>query len=125
VKWYVRLRNADLKQLTSAQIRKELFKGQALFSRIEAWFRATEPTVVRDYVLSIIDKIPLPPRLIGAPRLDWKRELANVRLWQSAIADAPSLVRSDRGRPENYPLTLLVQDLARIWDAHAKRPFTN
>ena len=49
---YFSLKAAYLRQSTTAQIRSDLRRGQALFSRLERWMAAAEGNVVQDYVLS-------------------------------------------------------------------------
>jgi len=121
---YASLKSATQRQLTTKQIRHELTNGHSLISRIEQWMADAEHSAVRDYVLTAIgDGRRRRPQTEGPWRV-WKTQIADLREWRSWVKAALPRVKSDRGKPENFPLKQLVRDLAKIWDDFTAKPFT-
>jgi hypothetical protein len=122
---YIDLKAAAQVQLTAEQIRGELNSGLNLFSKLENWMMEAEGSVVRDYVLSAMGDSLRRQDQTKMPWHIWKGQVPNIREWKSWVDKALSLVQSDRGKPENFPLKQLVRDLAKIWEEYTARPFTN
>jgi len=120
---YASLKSATQRQLTTKQIRHELTIGHSLISRTEKWMTDAEHSAVRDYVLTAIGDLQRRPHVEGPWRM-WKTQIADLREWRSWVKAALPRVKSDRGKPENFPLKQLVRDLAKIWDDFTAKPFT-
>jgi hypothetical protein len=122
---YASLKAANAAQLTARQARKSLKRGAKLLRELEQWMLDVEPTVVRDYLLSLNRSPPRKQRRSDMLRPVWKEMLSEIRLWQKRFAQSLVFIPSDRGKPENFPLKQLVRDLAKIWEKYTVRPFTN
>jgi hypothetical protein len=121
---YESLKSAAQRQLTAEQIRRELTDGYSLFSRAEKWMAKAQLTAVRDYVLTAMSDGRQDGMQIEVPWRAWETQIAKLQNWNSWVSAALLLVKSDRGRPESFPLNLLVQDLAKIWKDFSALPFT-
>jgi hypothetical protein len=125
LEYYAALKAAHVRQLSAAESRERLKRGQNLLGQLEQWMVDVEPTVVRDYVLSAERQSENQLRRYEMVHSVWKEKLAEVCLWKSRLRDSLVFVRSDPGAPEHFPFKLLVRDLAKIWDRYADRRFTN
>ena len=113
---YRTLKAANDAQLTARQARVWLKRGTQLLNRLERWLIDVEPTVVRDYVLSGARSLAAKRRRSELMRPMWNEKLSEIHLWQDRFNQSLLFVRTDRGKPENFPLKQLVRDLAKIWE---------
>lgn len=122
---YRTLKAANDAQLTARQARVWLKRGTQLLNRLERWLIDVEPTVVRDYVLSGARSLAAKRRRSELMRPMWNEKLSEIHLWQDRFNQSLLFVRTDRGKPENFPLKQLVRDLAKIWEKYTALSFTN